>query len=143
MVYEIETATICENFSENKEGFDFNNYSKYYDDSNAIVVGKMKDEMGGVATDEFVRRKLKLYLILRSDSSESKKRNVENKIVVFKIAQNKNVLLNKKCLRHSMNWIQSKSHRIGTYKIHKIHLSCFDVKIYILGNETDVLALGA
>ena len=29
----------------------------------------------------------------------------------------KDVLLNIKCLRHSMNRIQSKNHRIGTYEI--------------------------
>ena len=32
--------------------FDFSNYStklKYYDDSNKLVIGKMKDETGGVA----------------------------------------------------------------------------------------------
>ena len=37
--------------------FDFSNYSaesKYYDDSNTLVVGKMKDEMGGVAIEQFV-----------------------------------------------------------------------------------------
>ena len=44
----------------------------------------------------------------------------------------KDVLLNKNCLRHSMNRIQSKDHRIGTYKINKISLSYFDNKIQIL-----------
>ena len=37
--------------------FDFSNYStksKYCDDSNKLVIGKMKDETGGVATEEFV-----------------------------------------------------------------------------------------
>ena len=39
------------------EMFDFNDYSiqsKYYDDSNKSVVGKMKDETAGVAIKEFV-----------------------------------------------------------------------------------------
>ena len=31
------------------EMFDFSNYSKYYDDSIKLVIGKMKDEIGGVA----------------------------------------------------------------------------------------------
>ena len=44
---------------------------------------------------------------------------------------NKVVLLNNKCLRHSMNRIQNKVHRIGTYEINKTSLSCFDDKIYI------------
>ena len=30
------------------------------------------------------------------------------------------ILLNNKCMRCSMNRIQSKDHRIGTYKIYKI-----------------------
>ena len=53
----------------------------------------------------------------------------------------KDVLLNKKCLRHSMSTIQSKNHRIGTYGINKISLSRYDDQIYILDNGIDVLAL--
>ena len=55
--------------------FDFSNYSaesKDYDDSNALVVGKMKYEMGGVAIEVIVRLKPKMYSILGSNSSDSK-----------------------------------------------------------------------
>ena len=52
-----------------------------------------------------------------------------------------NVLLNNKSVRHSMNNFQSKDHRIGTYEIKKISLSCFDNKIHILNNRYDGLAL--
>ena len=48
----------------NKEMFNFSNYSsksKYYDDSNKLVIGKMKDETAGVAIEEFVRLKPKMY----------------------------------------------------------------------------------
>ena len=41
-----------------------------------------------------------------------------------------------------MNRIQTKDHRIGTYEIDKISLSCFDDKIYIQNNGYDGLALG-
>ena len=73
---------------------------KYYDDSNVLVVGKMKDEMGGIVIDEFVGLKPKMYSILLNDSSEYKKAKGVNKNVVVKISHNdnKNVLLNKKCL---------------------------------------------
>ena len=47
------------------------------------------------------------------------------------------VLFNNKFLIHSM-----KSHRIGTYRIIKISLLCFDDKIYIQNNRHDGLALG-
>ena len=34
--------------------------SKYYDNSNKLVAGKMKNETGGAAIDEFVVLKLKM-----------------------------------------------------------------------------------
>ena len=55
---------VYQDFSKDKEVFDFSNYSaksKYYYDLNKLVVGKMKDETGGVAIKEFVRLKPKMY----------------------------------------------------------------------------------
>ena len=52
LVYEIKTEDVWEGFSNDKEMFDFSNYSiksKYCDDSNKLVVGKSKDETVGVA----------------------------------------------------------------------------------------------
>ena len=46
--------------------FDFSNYhkdSKFFDETNKIVVGKMKNEFGGVIIDEFVGLKSKMYSI--------------------------------------------------------------------------------
>ena len=65
-----------------------------------------------------------------------KKAKGGNKNVVATISHNeyKDVLLKNNCLRHSMNRIQSKDHRIGTYEINKISLSCFYDKIYIQNN---------
>ena len=53
----------------------------------------------------------------------------------------KDVLLNKKCLRRSVNRIQSKDHKIETYEIDKISLPCFDDKIYIQNSGYDGLEL--
>ena len=73
---------------------------------------------------------------------ELKKAKGVNKNVVATISHNeyKEVLWNKKYLRHSM--IQSKDYRIGTYEINKISLSCFDHKICIQNNGCDRLVLG-
>ena len=51
--------------------------------------------------------------------------------VVETISQNeyKDVLLDKKCLMHLMNRIQSKDHRVKTFENNKICLSCFDDEI--------------
>ena len=145
-MYEIKTEDVYENFSSNKEMFDFSNYltkSKYYDDLKKLVIGKMKDETEGVAIEEFVGLKPKIYSFL-VDNSEHKKVKGVNRNVVAAISHNEYiyVLLNNKCIRRTMNRIQSKDHRIGTYEINKISLSYFDDKIYIQNNGYDGLALG-
>ena len=64
LVYEIETEDVYEDFSKEKEIFDFSNYStksKHYDDSNKLVVGKMKYKTAGVATKIFVRLRQKVH----------------------------------------------------------------------------------
>ena len=112
LMYGIKTEGVYEDFSSNKEMFYFSNYSsnsKYCDDSNILVIGKMKDETGGDAIEEFVWLKLKMYSFLVPDNSKHKKPKGENKNVAT-ISHNeyKDVLLNNKSLRHSMNKIQSK-----------------------------------
>ena len=146
-MYEIKTEDVYEDFNNDKEMFDFSNYStksKYYDNSNKLVVGKTKDETAGVAIEEFAELNPKMYLYLVNDNSEHKKVKGLNRNVVATITHNecKDALLNKKCLIHSMNRIQSKDHKLGTYEINKISLSCFDDKIYIQNNGYDGLALG-
>ena len=146
LMYEIKTEDVYEDFSNDKEMFDFSNYStksKYYDYSKNLVFGKMKDETAGVAIEDFVGLNPKMYSYLVDDNNEHKKAKGINKNVVATISHNeyKNVLLNKKFLRHSINRIQSKDHRIGTYEINKISFSCFDHKIYIQNNGCDGLAL--
>ena len=102
--------------------FDFSNYStksKYNDNSNNLVVGKMKNETAGVAIEEFVRLKPKMYSYLIDDNSEHKKaKGVNRNVVATKShSEYRDVSLNKKYLRHSINSIQSKDHKIGTYEI--------------------------
>ena len=145
-MYEVKTEDVSEDFSSDKEMFDFRNYStksKYYDNSNKLVISKMKDETGGVAIDEFLRLQPQMYSFL-VDNSEHKKAKGLNKNVVATIIHNeyKDILLNNKCIRHSMNRILSKDHRISTCEINKISLSCFNDKIYSQNNGYGGLALG-
>ena len=52
LMYEIKTEGVYQDFSSNKEIFHFSNFltkSKYYDNSTKLVIGKTKDETGGVA----------------------------------------------------------------------------------------------
>ena len=75
---------VYQDFSEDKEVFDFSNYSaksKYYYDLNKLVVGKMKDETGGVAIKEFVRLKPKMYSQMMVESI--KKQRVWTKMLLL------------------------------------------------------------
>ena len=56
-MYENKTENVYKDFSNDKEMFDFSNCStksKYYDNSNKLVISKMKDETVGIAIEEFV-----------------------------------------------------------------------------------------
>ena len=89
--YETETEGVYVDFNKNKEMSDFSNYStksKYYDDSNVLVAGKMKDQMVGVVMKEIVCLRPKMYPILLRDSNQSKKAKVVNKNVVAKVSKN-------------------------------------------------------
>ena len=64
LTYEIKAEHIYEEFFKWKGLFDFSNYSKdskFFDETNKKVIGKMKDEFGGVIVVEFVGLKSKMY----------------------------------------------------------------------------------
>ena len=88
-MYKIKTEDDYKDFSNYKEMFGFRNYStksKYYDNSNKLVVGKMKDETSGVAIEEFFGLKPKMYSYLVDDNSEHKKIKGVNKNAIRNVS---------------------------------------------------------
>ena len=121
--------------------FDFSNYSKdskFFDVTNKKVIGKMKDEFGGIIVDEFVGLKSKMYPIKKIDGKVSNAAKGVN--IATEFNEFKDVLLNKKNIRHKMTKIQAKKHKIGTYEFNKISLLCFDDKRYLLDDGVHTLA---
>ena len=101
LMYEIKNEDVYEDFSNDKEMLDFRNYLtklKYYDNSNKLVIGKMKDQTFGVAIEKSIELVPKMYSYLVNDNSEHKKAKGVNRSVVGTICHNeyKDVLLNKK-----------------------------------------------
>ena len=79
---------ISEDFSSDKEIFDFSYYStksKYYDDSNKLVTGQMKNKNGGVAIQEFFELKAKMCSFLVNYNTKHKKAKGTKKTVVATI----------------------------------------------------------
>ena len=76
LVFEIKGGNVYDQCFKGKHLFDFSGYSKdsvYYDDSNKKVLGKMKDELGGVKIDEFVGLKSNMYSLISFDGKEVNK----------------------------------------------------------------------
>ena len=77
--------------------------------------------MRNVTIQKFVGLNPKMYSFLVDDRSEHKKSNGGNKNVVTRIGHSEyEVFLNNKCLSLLMNKIQSKTNKIGTYRIKKV-----------------------
>ena len=69
-----------------------------------------------------------------SEFSTAKGVNIATEFNVFK-----DVLFNKKVIRHKMKRIQAKKHKIGNYEINKISLLCFVDKRYVLDDGVNTL----
>ena len=54
----------------------------------------------------------------------------------------KQTLLENKQMYHEMKTIRSQNHKLGSYEINKVSLSCFDDKRYILENGIKSYAYG-
>ena len=79
-----------------------------------------------------------MYSIKKIDCSESSTTKGVN--IATEFNEYKDDLFNKKIFRHKMKRIQAKKHKIGTYEIDKISLSCFDDKRYVLDDGINTLA---
>ena len=141
VVYEIKKADVYEDFYPDIDLFDFGEYSSnsnFFDPFNKKVISKTKDEFKGKIIKEFVELKSKMYSLISVGDKEVAKANGVNTKIRHK--EFVDVLCNKNVIRHIMKIIQSKLHRIGTYNVCKISLSCFDDKRYVLDDGVNTLA---
>ena len=83
---------------------------------------------GGVIATEFIKLKPKMYSIKKINDRE------------LNTAKGVNIATDFNEFKHQMKRIQSKKHKIGTYEINKISLSCFDDKRYVLDDGIHTLA---
>ena len=148
LTYEIETDDVYRDFWNDREMFDNSNYpksSKYRDTTNKKVIGKFKDEACGIPIDEFIGLKSKMYSnIMENEKVNKAAKGIKKNVIENNIRHKayKDTLFNERQMRHKMNTIRSKMHKIGSYKINKISLSCFDDKQYIHDNGTSSYAYG-
>ena len=85
----------------------FSKYLKFFDETNKKVIGKMKDQFGGVIITEFVGLKSKMYSIKKIDGKEHN--TAKGVSIAIEFDKFKNISFNKKIVRHKMKRIQSKN----------------------------------
>ena len=91
---------------------DFPKDSKYYIVANNVVVGKMKDETGGVLIKGFVGLKSKMYTLITEDNHECKKaKGIKKNAAADELKHDyyKIFLFNRSYLRLEINRTQSKN----------------------------------
>ena len=140
LTYEIKSEGVCECFYKDKHLFALSNYpkDKFFDPVNKKLIGKMKDVHKGKPINECIGLNSKMHRIGSNDGAESNTATGVN--IALEINEYKDILFNKKVIRHKIRKIQSKKHKIRTYKVRKISLSCFDDKRYILDDGVHRLA---
>ena len=137
LTYEIETKDLYSDFRNDIFKFDNSDYPKsspYFNNMYKKVIGKFKDEAAGVPICEFVGLRSKMYSYIKNNKKGGKKAKGIKKNVIKKDIQHENykeTLFNNEQMHHKMKTIRSQNHKLSSYEINKVSLSCFDDKRYI------------
>ena len=148
LTYEIEAKDVYQDFWNHKEKFDNSDYpenSPYYNKENKKVIGKFKDEAAGIPITQFIGLRSKMYSYIKENQKGGKTAKGIKKCIIkneIKHIDYTNVLFNNDQIHHSMRTIRSQNHQLGSYKINKISLSCFDDKRFIHNNGITSYAYG-
>ena len=148
LMYEIEADDVYQDFWKDKNLFDNSDYpnnSPFYNNANKKVIGKFKDEAAGMPIVEFVGLRSKMYSYMKDNEQGSRTaKGIKKNVIKQQLGHDKykDVLFNKKQMCHTMRLIKSERHRIGSYVVDKISLSCFDDKRYIHENGVTSYAYG-
>jgi hypothetical protein len=154
LVYEIETEDVYKDMVESSNRFDLSNYSKdseFYNATNQMVVGKMKDEAEGHIITEVVALRPKMYSYKKLKAieveqyEEMKRAKGIKKAVVAKDIHfdDYKAQLDKAHENYlTAQRIGHKRHHLFTYKQSKRGLCAYDDKRYLLDDGVNTLAHG-
>ena len=124
---------------------DYSEESPSFDKTNEKVNGKFKDEAAGIPIIEFVGLRSKMYSYKKDNDKQEKTAKGIKKNVIKKDINHENykqTLLENKQIYHKMKTVRSVNHKLGSYEINKVSLSCFDDKIYLTKDGIKSYAYG-
>ena len=138
LTYHITAEDLYQDMKEDQHLYDTSNYSKdhfLFSEVNKKVIGKFKDETGGLPIVEWIGLRAKMYSMMTDDGKEKKTgKGIKKSVLKKKIRHQdfKDCLMEKREFQHSMMNFRSKQHQLFTVKQTKKSLSPFDDKRYIL-----------
>ena len=138
LTYHITAEDLYQDMKKDQHLHDTSNYSKdhfLFSEVNKKVIGKFKDETGGLPIVEWIGLRAKMYSMMTDDGKEKKTGKGIKKSVLKKEMRHqdfKDCLMEKREFQHSMMNFRSKQHQLFTVKQTKKSLSPFDDKRYIL-----------
>jgi len=147
LTYHIKTEDLYKDMYDNKELFDFSDYtiSKFNDNTNKKVIGKFKDETLGKPIKEFVGLRAKCYSILQDNDKQKNTSKGTSQCVKNKYLKHEKYLnvLQLQTQEHNIQrGFRTDKHQIYTVESNKISLSSYDNKRYLLENGFSSRAFG-
>ena len=138
LTYQVYTEDLYQDMKQDQHLYDTNNYPTdhfLFSENNKKVIGKFKDETGGLPITEWVGLRAKMYSMMTEDGKEKKTGKGIKKSVLKKEVRHqdfKDCLMEKREYEHSMVNFRSQRHQVFTLKQTKKSFSPFDDKRYIL-----------
>ena len=147
-IYHIHTEDLYDDMRRNLDVYDTSDYDAChpcYSKTNCKVLGKFKDECGGIPAVEFIGLRSKMYSVQLDESGRTKHTAKGIKKSTANTLTHANY---KACLQEhttnnvTFNTIKSSNHTLKTTKIVKSGLNPFDDKRYLRPDSHDTWAYG-
>jgi hypothetical protein len=149
LCYSIQCDDFYSTMLLERDRYDTSNYdpsSPLFSRVNEKVIGKFKDECGGVSPIEFVGLRSKMYSLLEEKDKPSKRtaKGVKRGFVQKRVRHDMylNTLRTRLCTRANFVNFRSLAHNVQTVNFSRICLSAYDDKRYVRGDGVSTYAYG-
>ena len=146
LLYRVETENLYSEMATFKHLLDLSDYPEehfLHDKTNKKVPLTMTDELQGKVLSEVVCLRSKLYSIQFEGGVKQSAKGVQKSVKkTLNHELFKECLLNKGKVKRFMTQLRSKNHQIVVSRVHKVALSSYDDKRYLLNDGIHSLAYG-
>ena len=135
-ILHVETDDVYKDIKDNQSQYDTSNYNNkhfLFSNENKKVLGKFKDELGGVPISEYVGLRPKMYSVITKEEEIRKAKGIKKNVVKDQITHENylDCLFEGKTFKHQMNMLRSYNHQIYGINVNKTSLSPLDTKRWI------------